>query len=178
MFGSAEWAVDFLEPLAKAATGHERAILEWRLAANRARAAIEAGSPAPPVPAPPRDPLGEARAALLDAVDGGHARLRAAAEAFVSAYDEAGGTLYDEIAVAIALHNVLKREHARAAETFETAGDELRRRMSLGEAFWAESAKSCVFRAIISWRDAGDEARAARAKAEADRMGGPSLPPR
>lgn len=178
LFGSSEWAVDFLEPLVKVATGHERALIAWRLSVNVARVAAEQGAPAPAVAAPPDDALAASREGLLEASAGGHARLREAAEAFVATYDEVGGTLYDEVLVAVALHNVLKREHARAAETFETAADEMKRRIAAGVNGWQESAKSCVFRAIIAWRLAGDEAKAARAKTEADRLGGPTLPPR
>jgi hypothetical protein len=199
VFGASEWAVDFLAPLVALAERTERAasnpsagptlstervVLSWRLDANRARLAAqqrdgkadERQGPVVAPPAPPgMDPLSKARARLFES-EGSSAR-QAAAEAFVRVYEECGGTSIDEVLVALCLSNVLRRDHAEAADYFEVAAEEFERRAREYDAGWKDSARSCWFRAVVEHRLAGTEEKAAKAMAQADRLGGAGIPP-
>ncbi|MHB8586777.1 MAG: hypothetical protein ACYDDF_13200 [Thermoplasmatota archaeon] len=202
LFGAHEWAADLLAEAASltqaaidhpgtsaanaAELQHEAQLLAWRAARNAAavvQAAVDAdaeGKPAavtpppPSRPAAPIDALSAAREALYAAPR--EARVAAAGE-FAAEYEAQGGTTVDAVLVALCLSNVSRREHARAAELYETAADEFERRAHAGVLGWRESAKSCWFRAAVAHRLAGEESKARAATGAADRLGGPGVAP-
>ena len=127
------------------------------------------------------------REALFDHADAERA------VAFLSAFEprwsgqaEKQAIVADAILAALAHSNVLaatrkkdlapeeaKAHHVRAAELYEELYAMLSFRVGTGETLWRETMQSCLYRAAVAWRFAGDEARSTRAQAIA---GPPQLP--
>ena len=57
-----------------------------------------------------------------------------------------------------------KRHHVAAAELYEELYAMMSFRVGTGEPTWRETMQSCVFRAAVAWRFAGEEAKSKRAQ--------------
>jgi hypothetical protein len=107
----------------------------------------------------------------------------AAASAFIVAFDaawtgQAGkqALVTDAILAALAHSNVLaatrkkdlaleeaKAHHAKAAQLYEELYAMFSFRVGAGESEWKETMQSCIYRASVAWRFAGDDRKAKRA---------------
>lgn len=132
--------------------------------------------------------LDETERAALAPLDGPREALyaradAASAEAFLAAFAlrwsehaEKQALLTDAILAALAHSNVIaatrkkelapevaKAHHAAAAALYEELYAMLSFRVGAGEPVWKETMRSCIFRASVAWRFAGEEARSTRA---------------
>ncbi|HVM45098.1 MAG TPA: hypothetical protein VM582_04105, partial [Candidatus Thermoplasmatota archaeon] len=132
-------------------------------------------------------PLDAPRDALFERAD------PASAQAFLDAFRprwsghaEKQALVPDAILAALAHSNVIaatrrkdlppeeaKAHHVAAAELYEELYAMLSFRVGTGEAEWKETMQSCLYRASVAWRFAGEEARSKRAQEIA---GPPQLP--
>jgi hypothetical protein len=190
LFGAYEWAADLYEDLAGVQEAPDRLAVYRGLmrcyealegkAAEAMKAAeglVQADEDLDETERAVLSPLDEAREALFQRADPESARTFLAA--FVRAWTghaEKHALVPDAILAALAHSNVLaatrnkaiapdeaKAHHVAAAQLYEELYAMMSFRVGTGEPEWKETMTSCVFRAAVAWRFAGDEAKAKRA---------------
>lgn len=191
LFGSYEWAADLYEDLAAIEEPPVRLAVHRGL--MRAYEAIEgkadeAMRAAEGLVAAEED-LDETERALVSQLDAPRDALFAAADApsavaYLDAFEplwtghsEKQALVTDALLAALAHSNVIaatrkkslapeeaKRHHVRAGELYEELYAMLSFRVGTGNAEWRETMQSCLFRAAVAWRFAGEDARSKRAQ--------------
>lgn len=190
LFGAYEWAADLYGDFAEVDEGPERLAAARGLLrcyealegkANEAMRAAELLVAA-------EEGLDDTERATLARLDAERERLfqRADAEsarAFIGAFDKAWtgeaekrALVPDAILAALAHSNVIaatrkkelapeeaKAHQVAAAKLYEELYAMLSFRVGTGEPYWKETMQSCLFRASVSWRFAGEDARSKRA---------------
>lgn len=190
LFGAYEWAADLYEDLVDVPEAPDRLAVHRGLlrcyealegkAVEAMRAAdglVEAEEALDDTERATLAPLDAAREALFASGDA------PSAIAFLSAFEPAWSghahkqaLVPDAILAALAHSNVLaatrrkdltpaeaKAHHVRAAELYEELYAMFSFRVGTGEPVWKETMQSCIFRASVAWRFAGEEGRSHRA---------------
>lgn len=123
-------------------------------------------------------PLDATREALFQKADpSSAAAFLAAFEPTWSGHAEKQALVPDAILAALARSNVIaatrnkalapqeaNAHHVRAAQLYEELYAMLSFRVGAGEPIWRETMQSCLYRASVAWRFAGDETKAKRAQ--------------
>lgn len=190
LFGAYEWAADLYEDFARIQEAPERlAVFRGLLRCYEALEdkAAEAMRAAEGL-VQAEDDLDDTERAILARLDAPREVLfqqsdATAAQAFVAAFDavwtgqaEKQALLADAILAALAHSNVLaatrkkdlapqeaQAHHVKAAQLYEELYAMLSFRVGTGEPEWKETMQSCIFRASVAWRFAGDEGKSKRA---------------
>lgn len=191
LFGAYEWAAELYEELADADEAPERlAIARGLLRCYEALEgkAEEAMRAAERMVAAEEDldeterrilaPLAAPRDRLFEQADAD------AGKAFLAAFEpawtgqaEKQALVSDAILAALAHSNLIaatrrkelspeesKAHHTAAAKLYEELYAMFSFRVGTGEPYWKETMQSCVFRASVAWRFAGEDAKAKRAQ--------------
>lgn len=191
LFGAYEWAADLYEDLRELPEAPDRLAVHRGLLrcyeglegkADEAMKAAEGLVEA-------ENDLDETERAILAPLDGVRDALfekgdPASAEAFLAEFHprwtgqaEKQALVADAILAALAHSNVIaatrnktlppeaaKAHHVEAAKLYEEIYAMMSFRVGTGEPIWKETMGSCLFRASVAWRFAGDEAKAKRAQ--------------
>lgn len=191
LFGAYEWAAELYEELADVQEAPDRvAVARGLLRCYEALEgkADDAMRAAERLVAADED-LDEKERAVLAPLAGPRDALfesgaPAAALAFIEAFDKAWSghaekqaLVPDAILAALGHSNVIaatrrkevaaeaaKEHHVAAAKLYEELYAMLSFRVGTGEPEWKETMQSCLYRASVAWRFAGDEARSKRAQ--------------
>jgi len=191
LFGAYEWAADLYGDFAEVNEAPDRVAVHRGLLrcyeglegkADEAMRAAEGLVEA-------EEALDDTERAIVSALDAPRERLfekgdPESAQAFLAAFEKAWtghaekqALVPDAILAALAHANVLgatrrkdvppeemKAHHVAAAKLYEELYAMFSFRVGTGEPEWRETMQSCLYRASVSWRFAGDEAKAARAQ--------------
>lgn len=190
LFGAHEWAADLYEELAEVPEAPDRLAayrgllrcyeaLEGRAddAMRAAEGLVEAEDDLDPVEKATLAPLAAVRDALFEEPDASHAT------AFLGVFETQWQgqahkqALVPDAALAALAHSNLiaatrsktispdeaKTHHAKAAQLYEELYAMMSFRVGTGGMPWRETMQSCMFRAAVAWRFAGEENKSKRA---------------
>lgn len=191
LFGAYEWAADLYEDLAEVNEAPDRlAVFRGLLRCYEGLEgkADEAMTAAEGMVAAEED-LDETEKAILAPLNAPRERLfetadATAANAFLAAFDaawtgqaEKQALVPDAILAALAHSNVIaatrrkelspeeaKAHHVAAAKLYEELYAMFSFRVGTGEPEWKETMQSCLYRAAVAWRFAGEDAKSKRAQ--------------